>query len=99
MTDAPTLSDLLAQRQELDKQIAAVELAPVQQALAELSKASTKALRDKMADIVASLPDSEVKTQINNVVIVLDNVPVSVQSRLSQLEALLAPPAEAEEAE
>lgn len=86
-----SMQDLLAQRAELNKQIAQHEIGPIQSALDKLNKASTKTLVTDLQAIVDQLPQSEVRTQINNVVIVLGNVPGILERALGDLQALITP--------
>lgn len=89
----PTLTELLAQRAELNRQIAAAELGPAQAALAALTKTSTKNTLTELQGVVAELPDSPMRQQIQNVVTVLTNVPAYVTDCVAQLDALVNPPA------
>ena len=88
----PTLAELLEQRSELNRQIAAAELGPAQQALAALNKTSTKNTLAELQGVVEVLPESPMRQQIQNVVTVLSNVPSYLSDCVAQLDALVNPP-------
>lgn len=90
----PTLDELLASRATLNRQIAALELGPIKEAQAELTKTSTGNTLSKLRAIVSALPNSPARDQIQNVVTVLEKVPEYLGQVLPELEALATPPPE-----
>jgi hypothetical protein len=88
----PTMDTLIASREQINRQIAALELGPVREALAELSKVSTNNTLTKLRTIVGVLPASGARDQIQNVVTVLERVPEYLAQVVPQLEAMAAEP-------
>ena len=88
-----TLEQLLKERTALDLAFAGIEFGPVSEILASLQANGTKDLRDKAVTFRDKMPDGEAKTQMNNIVIVLDGVTNFFVSYLDSLNARLAPPA------
>lgn len=90
MTDVQAL---LEQRDALERQIAAVALPIVQSAREVLAGQSVTDLVAALQPIRDALPPGESKTQINNVLIVLTEVPKVLEAQEVGLSGLVNPPA------
>lgn len=86
----PNMGDLLAQRAQIDRQLAELMLAPVQDAKAALAETSVTALVASMTTALEALPQtSEARTQIGNVITVLSAVPQFLETEIARLQAAI----------
>lgn len=86
-----TLADLKAQQAEIARAIAAHELPLIEAAQEALAGSSD--LRDTLTAIRDDLPDGQAKTQIGNVLTVLNAVPQVLTQEAARVNALLSPAA------
>ena len=91
MADQPTLTELLALQASVEQGLASLSLAPTQAAFDLLASAEASGLVTDLEGLIAQLPDGVAKTQVNNVVLVLRNVPIVLAGEIQRLSALLAP--------
>lgn len=89
MTDA-AIDALIAQREAIEKQIAAAVLPVLTAAKADLAAEAVTTLVDTMKAHMEALPDGDAKQQLGNVVIVLENVPSFLDVEIARLTALTA---------
>jgi hypothetical protein len=85
-----SLADLKSQRAEIDRAMAALEKPMIEQASLLLAQAGS--MRSQLAQIRDELPDGGARTQIGNVITVLDAVPKVLTQELARIESTLAPP-------
>ena len=89
MADQLTLTELLAMQASVEQGLASLSLGPTQAAFDLLATAEASSLVTDLEDLVARLPDGVAKTQVNNVVLVLRNVPIALAGEIQRLSALL----------
>ncbi|NML88341.1 hypothetical protein HHL26_04580 [Sphingobium sp. TB-6] len=90
---SPSLTELQAQRAQLDRQIAASTVAPLQAAHALLQQPSTAALADELEPLLAQLPAGDLAhVQISNVITVIRAVPGIIDQELARVSALVGEP-------
>lgn len=88
MANDPSLADLLAQRNEIDRKISDSQLAPAKAGLALLNKAATQTLIKDIEELLPDLDPSSISfQQLNNVLSVLKNVPSSIQREVDRMSS------------
>lgn len=87
------LDDLLAQRAELDRQIANSDLVQIDAALLALGVPAVTSLATALSVTAAGLSPGTAKTQITNILIVLSTVPGVLADERAALALLAAPAA------
>ncbi len=92
-----TLEQLMAERQALDVAFANLEAGPVAAIVASLKLPGAKKLRNDAEAARNAMPEGEAKTQMGNVVIVIDGVTRYFDDYLAALQGRLsvdAPPSD-----
>ncbi len=98
-TSTPTIPELVAQRDELNRQIAAQQIPLVNDALTLLTKAAVKTLISDVQAAAEKLAAGGVAAaQLGHVLTVLQNVPQTLTSEIARLEGEAAPPPSSPEA-
>ncbi len=89
-TEQVALSDLLTQKRELDRQVAAHEIAPTRATLETLTGPAAVAYVEALKAHLEALPAGHVAhTQVTNAVKVLVAVPNLVRREVDRLQALI----------
>ncbi|WP_327752916.1 hypothetical protein VVT58_15570 [Sphingobium sp. SJ10-10] len=94
MTDTSNsaIATLLAQRAELDRQIAVETLVPLQAAQAVMNRPSTGKIADDLEKLRADLPEGELAhEQVGNVITVIRAVQALIDQEVSRVEAITQP--------
>lgn len=86
------IANLLAQRNEIERQIAQVMLPTLNEANELLSGKRTSTLLADVQALSDKLPDGDAKTQLGNVIAVLTYVPTFIASEHDRLTNMVTPP-------
>lgn len=87
---APNMNDLIAQRAQIERQLAELMLIPVQAAKAALAEPGVTTLIASMTAALEALPEpSAARTQVSNVITVLTAVPQFLEAEVARLQTAI----------
>lgn len=87
------IASLLAQRAEIERQIAEATLPTLTSAKELLADERVSSLIADLQALIEDLADGDAKVQLTNIATVLIHVPVFIAAEHDRVTALLAPPA------
>lgn len=91
MTTTPTVAEMIAQREALDRQIEAAEITPLEAILSALDKPTVHTALATLQEQIGNLTGDR-QVQANNLITVLTHSPAFLRGQLEGIQARQHPP-------